>query len=249
MKKTNRLNRRDFLEVAGCAIVLSPLASRGAVMPVDPGSVYKNNSLLGKGSEVTITPREGWRDKVGDYAITVKLGKEGMPAGDSLGIVNGSLMDRWQFTFPSHFWYRRQPWQSTDKTEPNHVTATCSRAGVTLNVTAGQPLPKGHDNRPSHFVKALRNRKRGVLEISAGEALREGDVIEIRWQTVKAPSYAMRYLFMPFLILETAGAGPRPPHQTGRVRRATAHQDQGTHRRVSACHLPASTGREGGVLP
>jgi hypothetical protein len=200
MKNTYRVSRRDFLRVAGCAMVVSPLASDSEVMPADAGPVYKNNSLLGKGSEVRITPCEGWRDKIGDYTITIKLGRAGLSAGDSIGIVNGSLMDRWQFTFPSHFWHRRQPWQSTDKTAPNHVAATCSRAGVELDIKLGQPLPKGHDNRPSHFVKALRNRKRGVLEISAGEELREGDVIEVRWRTVKAPSYAMRYLFLPFLF-------------------------------------------------
>jgi hypothetical protein len=107
-------------------------------------------------------------------------------------------MDRWQFTFPSHFWFARQPWQSTDSSKPNYISATCNRVGVKLGLTLGQPLPKGHDNRPSHFVNALKNRKRSVLEISSGGELKKGDVIEIRWKNVASPSYAMRYLFMPF---------------------------------------------------
>ena len=194
------VSRRGFLKIAGCAMVLSPLTSRGALGSQPPGAVFRNNSLLGEGSEVSITPDEGWSDKTGYYTITIKLGKEGLPATDSIGIVHGSLMDRWQFTFPSHFWYGRQPWQSTDRTQPNYLSATCSRAGAKLKIKLGQPLPKGHDNRPSHFVKAIRGRKRSVLEISASEELESGDVIKVQWKNVKAPSYAMRYLFLPFLF-------------------------------------------------
>ena len=152
-------------------MVLTPMTSSGTVISGGPDPIYTRNSLLGKGSEVSITPSEGWRDKRSDYSVMIKLGEGGLPAGDSIGIVNGSLMDRWQFTFPSHFWDKRQPWQSTDPGQPNYLSATCSRAGVKLDVKLGQPLPKGHDNRPSHFVTALRNRKRSVLEISAGEGL------------------------------------------------------------------------------
>ena len=198
MKDTKRVNRRDILRVAGCAMVFSPVTFGGAVISGGSDPTYSRNSLLGKGSEVSITPSEGWRDKRSDYSVMIKLGEGGLPAGDSIGIVNGSLMDRWQFTFPSHFWDKRQPWQSTDPGESNYICATCSRAGVKLDLKLGQPLPKGHDNRPSHFVTALRNRKRSVLEISASEGLKEGDVIEIQWRNAKAPSYAMCYLFMPF---------------------------------------------------
>jgi len=200
MQDDNRVNRRDVLRAAGCAIALSPVMSAGGAIFRGPDPLYTRNSLLGEGSEVGITPSEGWRDKTSDFSMYIKLGKGGLPAGDSMGVVNGSLMDRWQFTFPSHFWGQRQPWQSADRVKPNHLSARCSRAGVKLEVKLGQPLPKGHDSRPAHFVAALRNRKRSVLEISAGEGLKEGDVIEIQWRNVKAPSYAMRYLFMPFLF-------------------------------------------------
>ncbi len=199
MKDTGKRDRREFLRVAGCAMIAAPALSGGVAICGAP-AVHGSSSLLGGGSELSITPCEGWRDKISDYSMTVKLGKEGLPVGDSIGIVNGSLMDRWQFTFPSHFWNERQPWQSTDRAGPNHVSAMCRRAGVELDVKLGQPLPKGHDNRPSHFVQALNSRKRSVLEISSGKELKEGDVIEIRWRNVKAPSYAMRYLFMPFLF-------------------------------------------------
>ena len=200
MEDADRINRRDFLEVTACASLFAPMAASGAVISPKPGPVFRNNALLGERAEVSISPREGWRDRMSDYSITIKLGEGGLPVGDSLGIVNGSLMDRWQFTFPSHHWGERQPWQSTDPAGPNYISATCSRVGAKLDVKLGQPLPKGHDNRPSHFVTALRNRKRSVLEISSREGLKEGDVIEIQWRNVKAPSYAMRYLFMPFLF-------------------------------------------------
>ena len=191
------LNRRRFLKAAGCTLALSPLGSAFAV--ITPGVIFKNNALLGKGSEVSITPAEAWRDKSDNFTITVKLGEGGLPVGDSLGLVNGSLMDRWQFTFPSHFWGARQPWH-TSEGGPGSIHVKCSQPDVKVSVKSGQPLPKGHDNKPSHFVKALRNRKRGVLEISADKALKVGDIITIEWRNVKAPPYAMRYLFMPFLF-------------------------------------------------
>jgi hypothetical protein len=200
MANAKKLNRRGFLEVSAGAAVVAPMAARGAVISSETDPVFTDNSLLGERAEVSISPCEGWRDRTSDYCITIKLGEGGLPAGDSIGIVNGSLMDRWQFTFPSHHWGERQPWQLTDPGEPNHISATCSRVGVKLDVKLGQPLPKGHDNRPSHFVTAVRNRRRSALEISTSAGLKKGDVIRIQWRNVKAPSYAMCYLFMPFLF-------------------------------------------------
>ena len=237
-----KVNRRDFLEVTAGAAVFAPMAAGGAVISSEPGPVFRDNSLLGERAEVSISPCEGWRDRTSDYRITIKLGEEGLPAGDSIGIVNGSLMDRWQFTFPSHFWDERQPWQSTDAGQPNYVSATCSRAGVKLDVKLGQPLPKGHDNRPSHFVNALRNRKRGVLEISASEELKEGDVIEIQWRNVKAPSYAMRYLFMPFLFSKLPELDRDLPIRRGEFDDLPRIRIKGHTAASSACHLPAFTG-------
>jgi hypothetical protein len=198
MSRRDKWNRRDFLKVAGCAASLAPLTSAGALVSDDARSVSRECPLLGKGASVGITPGEGWRDKAGDYRITLTLGKEGLPAKDSIGILHGSFLDRWQFTFPSHFWHKRSPWQSVDGNLPNFLAATCSRAGVTLNLKVGQPLGKGHPNGPSDFVNALAKRMRCVLEISASEGLRESDVIEIAWKNVHAPSYAMRYHFMAF---------------------------------------------------
>jgi len=200
MEDADRVSRRNFLEATACGAVFAPMAAGGAVISSEAGPVFRDNFLLGEAAEVSISPCEGWRDRTSDYCITIKLGECGLPVGDSLGIVNGSLMDRWQFTFPSHHWGERQPWQSTDPGGPNYVLATCSRVDARLDVKLGQPLPKGHDNRPSHFVTALKKRKRSVLEISSREGLKEGDVIEIRWKNVKAPPYAMRYFFMPFLF-------------------------------------------------
>ena len=191
------LNRRRFLKAAGCTLALSPLGCK--TLSGHSAKVYKNNALLGTDSEVSITPNEAWREKNGIYTITVKLGEGGLPVDDSLGIVNGSLMDRWQFTFPSHFWGGRQPWH-TSGDGPGSIHVKCSRPGVKVSVKSGEPLPKGQDNKPSHFVRALKNRKRAVLEISSSKDLQKGDIITIEWRDVKAPPYAMRYLFMPFLF-------------------------------------------------
>jgi hypothetical protein len=199
MKSETSRERRNFLKAAGCAVALPVVSSDSAMLFGDSES-FENNALLGEGSLVRMTPSEGWRDQTSQYSMVITIGKDGLLLGDSLGVVNGSMMDRWQFTFPSHFWNARQPWQSADPGSPNHLSVACSRAGVSLNIRLGEPLPKGHDNRPSHFVQALRDRKRSVLEISADQELREGDVVEIHWKNVAAPSYAMRYFFMPFLF-------------------------------------------------
>ena len=58
MENTNRVNRRDVLKVAGCAMVFSPMTSSGAVISRDLGPIYTNNSLLGKGAETAVVRKD-----------------------------------------------------------------------------------------------------------------------------------------------------------------------------------------------
>jgi hypothetical protein len=71
-------------------------------------------ALLGLGTTIRITPTEVWRGKQEDFTITITLGEGGLPANESIGIVNGSYIDRWKFSFASHWWGKEKPWQTTD---------------------------------------------------------------------------------------------------------------------------------------
>ncbi len=155
--------------------------------------------LLGPGTTVHITPDDVWSRKQQDYTITLTLGEDGLPAHESIGIVNGSFIDRWKFSFASHWWGQEQPWQTTDEKKPNYVTATCSRQNVQLHLKVGEEGPqKPFVNTPNHFVRSIRERMRFVLELSADQTLRAGDTITLGWRHVQAPDYAMRYFFLPF---------------------------------------------------
>jgi len=155
--------------------------------------------LLGAGAGIAVTPTECWREKTADYAFQMKLGEDGLSAEDSIGLVHGSLLDHWQFMFPSHFWDQCNPWQSTNPNQPNYLAATCSRSDIGINITVDEPFPKSPDNKsPSHFVKSLHKRKRAVLELRADQKLSQGDIITVQWHNVKSPAYAMRYFFMAF---------------------------------------------------
>ena len=166
--------------------------------------------LLGSGTTVRITPDEVWSGKRDDYTITLTLGEDGLPAHESIGIVNGSFIDRWKFSFASHWWGQEQPWQTTDEEKPNYVTAICSRAGVQLNLNVGEEGPnKPFVNTPNHFVRSVRERMRFVLELSSDETLQAGDTITLQWKRVQAPDYAMRYFFLPFRFSISATKKPR----------------------------------------
>lgn len=193
-------SRRDFLMSVGGNLLAVPILPYCATLTIGAKVDMKPCPLLGDGAGIAVSPDEGWREQTADYTFLIKLGKEGLPLADSIGILNGSLMDRWQFAFPSHFWQRRNPWQANDPNQSNYLTATCSRGDVGIRVTVGEPLPgrKGHGNWPSFFVSGLHNRKRAVLELRADQELDQGDIITVHWRNVRAPAYAMRYFFMAF---------------------------------------------------
>ncbi len=164
------------------------------------------HSLLGKGTTVSITPPVAAAKSWNSFAIRVTLGSGGLPAGESLGLVCGSNIDRWQFQFPSHIWGTYAPWQVADPAAPGYLTATCSRAGVPLRVQVGRAGPlKSFLNQPDHLVRALRARYRYVLEVVGDRPLRKGDTITILWGDtrygspgVQAPALALNYYFLPF---------------------------------------------------
>lgn len=173
-------------------------------------------ALLGSGTTIRITPTEVWRGKQEDFTIAVTLGEDGLPANESIGIVNGSYIDRWKFSFASHWWGREKPWQTTDEKKSNYVTATCSRPSVNLNLKVGEEGPnKPFVNTPNHFVRSLRERMRFVLELSSDRGLRAGDIITIRWKRVQAPDYAMRYFFLPFRFSKLPKLDRDLPIRTG----------------------------------
>jgi hypothetical protein len=173
-------------------------------------------ALLGPGTKIRITPTEVWRGEQEDFTIAVTLGEGGLPANDSIGIVNGSYIDRWKFSFGSHWWGREEPWQITDENKSNHISATCSRQGVNLSLKVGEEGPnKPFVNTPDHFVRSLRERMRFVLELSSDRDLRPGDIITILWKRVQAPDYAMRYFFLPFRFSKLPKLDRELPIRTG----------------------------------
>lgn len=200
-------NRRDFLQAAGLSLAFSPfcvVSESGAAEAPGGGALqgtpFTRNALLGKGSEIAVSPDKIWRDASGDFVITVKLGEGGLAKGDSLCLVHGSYIDRWQFSFPSHHWGAPVPW-TCKKKGPGTVSAECGRPGVSLDVKIGRPLPQmGWANNATHLVDAFRKLKRAVLSVTPSERLEAGDVVTIRWGRAKAPPYAMHYFFLPFIM-------------------------------------------------
>jgi len=120
------MKRRTFIKNAGGAAVMLPLTSINSLGSAGSRSIFRKNALLGMDAEVKISPEEGWSDKRSDYTITIKLGKDGLSKSDSLGIVHGSFLERWQFTFPSHFWKMKKPWQSTNPMDDNYLSVSCN---------------------------------------------------------------------------------------------------------------------------
>ena len=200
-------------------------------------------SLLGPGTRIQITPTEVWREKQEDFTITITLGEGGLPANESIGIVNGSYIDRWKLSFASHWWGEEKPWQTTDEKKSNYITAICNRQRVNLNLKVGEEGPKKpFENTPNHFVRSLRERMRFVLEMSPDKDLRSGDIITIRWKRVQAPNYAMQYFFLPFRFSKLPELDRDLPIRTGDFYslpsiRVKGHSAEYLH--VSCCPLHA----------
>jgi hypothetical protein len=196
------MSRRGFLAgVAGVSVAVSGIStgSLAAGSATPAGSALE--SLLGPGTTVRVSPDEVWRESPVSIEFVITLGKEGLAAGDSLGLVNGSYIDRWKFGFPNQWWGQEPPWQVDDAARPNHASAVCGRDDVTLALKVGESGgKKPYCNQPGHFARSLKERMRYVLEISASEGLKEGDTITVRWTNATTPLLATHYFFLPFLF-------------------------------------------------
>jgi hypothetical protein len=191
--------RQSFMKTANLWLVLVLLLTLSCSEVHKKTTEKKLPTLLGPGTTVRITPTEVWSGKLEDYTFTITLGEDGLSAHEPIGIVNGSFIDRWKFSFGSHWWGQEKPWQTIDDKKANYVTATCSREDVHLNLNVGEEGPnKPFVNTPDHFVRSIRERMRFVLELSADQTLRAGDTITLQWKQVQTPDYAMRYFFLPF---------------------------------------------------
>ena len=164
------------------------------------------DGLLGRGARVEVSPAVVVSRAWSTFEFRVTLGAGGLALNDSLGMVCGSNIDRWQFQFASNIWGRYTPWQTDDPAAPNFLTVTCSRAGVTPEVCIGASGGlKPFHNEADHFVHSLAERFRYVLEVASSKRLRKGDTICITWGDttygslgVQAPSLAFAYYFLPF---------------------------------------------------
>jgi len=164
------------------------------------------DSLLGKGAKVEITQSVVICRSWNTLEFKITLGTGGLAPDDSLGMLCGSNIDRWQFQFASHIWGCYTPWQTHDPAAPNFLTVTCSRKDVKPDVRIGTSGGvKPFVNQPNHFVHSLAKRFRYVLEIASSKRLHKGDTISIKWGDttygspgVQAPCLALSYYFFPF---------------------------------------------------
>jgi Protein of unknown function (DUF3604) len=160
---------------------------------------------FGKGAEMSMSPDVVASDSVNTITIKLTLGAGGLGASDSVGLLCGSNIDRWQFQYTSHMWGQLTPWQTMDPTAPNYLTVTCSRKGAEVNVAIGESGGlKPFQNQPDHIIRCLKLRYRYVLELSANKKLQKGDTITIIWGDttwkspgVGSPGVAMDYYFLP----------------------------------------------------
>ncbi len=162
--------------------------------------------LLGQGGNVEVTPSTVVSRSWNTFEFKLTLGVGGLAVEDSLGLVCGANIDRWQFQFASHIWGVYTPWQAHDPAAPNFIAVACSRANATPRIRIGSSGGlKLFANRADHFVRSLRNRFRYVLEIISDNPLRKGDTLSITWGDttwgspgVQAPCLAFRQFFLPF---------------------------------------------------
>ncbi|WP_186804695.1 DUF3604 domain-containing protein [Limihaloglobus sulfuriphilus] len=167
---------------------------------------FFSNPLLGNTTKVSVSPDKVQSESYNTFTFTIVLGEDGLAKGESIGIVSGSNIDRWQFSWPDQMWGCQCPWQTERSQDDNYITARCSNSDAELELKVGELGGfKPYCNERAHLVRSLKDRLRYVLEIKAGSELRPGDVITVTWgdkregsEGVKAPITAMKYYFMPF---------------------------------------------------
>lgn len=155
--------------------------------------------MLGIGTTVTIGPTLVASTTKSDIQIEIELGKDGLKASDSFGIVHGGYLGRWKMEFESHWWGMQIPWQCTDPSKDGYIQLQCSQSNAKLSGKVGTSGgKKPFVNEPGHLVRSIKERMRYVLEIESDKNLSEGDVLTLTWKNAKAPDLAHRVFFMPF---------------------------------------------------
>lgn len=189
-----------------CLYVLLVFASSIPTEAMHNHGISGLERMLGQGAKVSISPDTVTSESFHTFKIRITLGQGGLSAKDSLGMVGGSHIDRWNSEYGSHCWGQVQSWQTAQPEAANFTIATCNRQGANLSAKVGVSGGlKPFRNQPGHFVRSLRERMRYVLEISSDTHLQQGDVITVTWGDrshngpgVSAPAFATEYYFLPF---------------------------------------------------
>ena len=127
----SKYDRRDFLKMIALAMPIVQLADSAVFGKGSPGDdVNSIDRILGKGAKVSISPNTVTCESSYTFKIQITLGQGGLSSDDSIGLVCGSYIDRWNFGYPSHFWGQHQPWQTNDAHYSNFTTAVCDRPGT-----------------------------------------------------------------------------------------------------------------------
>lgn len=208
----NPISRRAFIIRSGCIFT----GAAGGVLSLPRSVAGRNpdptlNETLRPGSDqifstVSISPELVTAESYHLFQIKIVLGEDGLTTSESLGLVCGSNIDRWQFSFAEQFWGNQQPWQFSNPRAAGFTTAACSRPGACLTLSSGTwGGKKPYVNQPDHFVHSLKDRMRFVLEIASDTDLKAGDEILISWGDrrqgspgTQSPVSAMDYHFFPF---------------------------------------------------
>ena len=90
--------RRQFLKATSLGLLgLSALNSRAFSEIATPNNYLE--AMLGIGTTVTIGPTLVASTTKSDIQIEIELGKDGLKASDSFGIVHGGYLGRWKMEF------------------------------------------------------------------------------------------------------------------------------------------------------
>jgi hypothetical protein len=213
-----KMDRREFMKnLCGSSVMVAILPAANSFAQSMHTGLFGNkdhmrnlkffsNPLLGNTTKISVSPDKVQSESYNTFTFTIILGESGLAKGESIGIVSGSNIDRWQFLWPDQMWGSECPWQTDRPQDDNYITANCSNSDAELTLNVGQLGGfKPYCNERAHLVRSLRDRQRYVLEINAGSELRQGDVITVTWgdkrygsKGVKAPVTAIEYYFMPF---------------------------------------------------
>lgn len=225
------MNRRTFLKDFYISTLALPALLKTDLLAYNknsdtknmPGSNFPSNRLLGEGTKISITPDKVRSESYNTFKFKIRIGKQGLSKNDSMGIVCGSNIDRWQFVWPDQMWGNECPWQTQNPKKEGYITAECRNRNAEISLKVGKLGGfKPYRNQKTHFVRALKERLRYVLEIYSDKDLTEGDEIIVTWGNkkhgspgVKAPVTAFSYYFLPFQYSLLPDTDPELPIRRG----------------------------------